>query len=75
MVKVISLSNEAYGKLKELKRNMSFSEVVIEIVKDRKKKSIMEFAGALSDNADEWDEIKKRIYKDREKFELREYKL
>jgi predicted CopG family antitoxin len=75
MVKVISLSNEAYEKLKELKKNMSFSEVVIEIVRDRKKKSIMEFAGALSNNANEWNEIKEGIYKDRKKFKLREYKF
>ncbi|MEK6873392.1 MAG: antitoxin VapB family protein [Nanoarchaeota archaeon] len=75
MVKVISLSNEAYEKLKSLKGNKSFSEVVVEIVDDRKtkKRSIMDFAGIWKDDS-EWDAISKKIYEDRKKFKLREIK-
>lgn len=75
MVKVISLSNEAYEKLKALKRGKSFSEVVVKLVGERKKKNIMDFAGIFSDNADYWDEAKKRIYNARKRFKLRAYKI
>ena len=71
MVKVISLSNEAYERLKVLKRKKSFSELVMELT-NNKKKDIMELAGAFKDSADEWEEIKKKIYEDRKKFKLRE---
>ena len=76
MVKVISLSDEAYGKLKAIKRDMSFSEVIIEIVNTRnEKKNIMKFAGIWKDRTDEWKEIEKKIYEDRRKFKLREVKI
>lgn len=75
MVKVISLSNEAYEKLKELKGEGSFSEVVLELTENKKKKNIMELAGVWINEADEWEEIKKKIYGDRKKFKLREVKL
>ena len=39
MVKVISLSNDAYEKLKALKKeNQSFSDVVVEVTANKKKK-------------------------------------
>lgn len=75
MVKVISLSDEAYKRLTALKRGRSFSEVVIELAGKRKKGDLMRFFGAFADHADEWEEIKKKIYEDRKKFKLREYKL
>ncbi len=77
MVKVISLSNEAYNKLKAIKNEKSFSEVVVELVESRKtdKKDIMKFAGIFAKNKDEWEERKKEIYKDREKFKLRNFKI
>ena len=75
MVKVISLSNDAYEKLKTLKGERSFSDLVIELAQDKKKKNIMDLAGAFKDSADEWDEIKKKIYEDRKKFKLREVKF
>lgn len=73
MVKVISLSNEAYERLKAIKRNRSFSEVVIEIVP--KKRNIMEFFGAFKDNANYWKKFEKKVYTDRKKAKLGEYKL
>ena len=77
MVKVISLSNEAYRRLKELKRDGSFSEIVIELVEEKrnKKKSIMDFFGIWAEDADEWERIKTKIYEDRKKAKLREIKL
>jgi len=76
MVKVISLSNEAYNKLKAIKNEKSFSEVVVELVECRKKKrDIMKFAGIFADNKDEWEEIKNRIYEDRKKAKMREVKF
>ena len=75
MVKVISLSNEAYEKLKALKGGRSFSEVVIELSENRKKKSLADFYGIWKDNTDEWEKIKNKIYDDRKKFKLREVRL
>ena len=76
MVKVISLSDKAYNKLKAIKGERSFSEVVIEITSDKKKKkeNILRLAGAFKDDARKWETIKKEIYEDRKKFKLREYK-
>jgi len=76
MVKVISLSNDAYARLKTLKgTDKSFSDVVIEIVDERKtkKKNLMDFFGIWKDDK-EWDNIGKKIYEDRKKFKLGEYK-
>ncbi len=72
MVKVISLSNDAYAKLKAIKRDRSFSELVIDLTEKRKKKNILDFAGAFADNKDEWEKIKKMIYEDRKRAKLRE---
>ena len=63
MVKVISLSDDAYNELKRLKGNGSFSEIVIEIVKERKKDALLEIAGTWS--KEDADKIKKEIYEDR----------
>ena len=79
MVKVISLSDEAYRRLRARKGNKSFSEIVIEYIdyadKNKKKKDLSRFFGAFKENADEWEKIKNKIYEDRKKFRLREVKL
>ncbi|MBS3065979.1 hypothetical protein J4229_02960 [Candidatus Pacearchaeota archaeon] len=75
MVKVISLSNEAYEKLRALKGSRSFSEIVIEFTDCGKKTDIMDFAGAFKENSSNWNEIKKKIYEGRKKFRLREVKF
>ena len=78
MVKVISLSEDAYAKLRALKGDKSFSEVVVELVDEKKgkgnAKDLLKFAGIWKDRADEWEKIKKQIYEDRKKFKLRDYK-
>lgn len=75
MVKVISLSEEAYARLVANKGDKSFSEVVVEFVPEKKKRNIMEFAGAFKDNAKEWEKIEKKIYEERKRFKLRTFKL
>lgn len=71
MVKVISLSDDAYNELKKLKGNGSFSEIVIEIVNEKKKDALLELAGTWSKK--DADKIKKEIYEDR-KIPYRRFK-
>lgn len=71
MVKVISLSDEAYAKLRSFKRNKSFSQVIIELA-GNEQRSILDFAGVFSGNKKEWGKIKGMIYRDRKKSKLRE---
>ena len=74
MVKVISLSNEAYERLKALKgRDNSFSDVVVEFV-PVKKKNIMDFAGIFEKNAGEWEKIESELINERKKARLKEHK-
>lgn len=71
MVKVISLSNEAYSRLKNIKNDKSFSEIIIEITNERgnSKDSINNFFGGLN-NLD-WKEKEKGINKFRKSFSKR----
>jgi predicted CopG family antitoxin len=73
MVKVISLSEDAYSRLSAIKGNRSFSEVVLEFTSA--KKNILDFAGAFADNSEEWGKIGKKLLEDREKAKLREVKF
>ncbi len=76
MVKVISLSNEAYEKLKALKGNeKSFSDVVIEIVANKPKGDMMKFFGIWKDDSVYWERFEKEIRKSRDSARLREVKL
>jgi predicted CopG family antitoxin len=72
MVKVISLSEEAYRLLKSIKGNKSFSEIVVEIVPE--KRDIMELAGAFKENKDYWEKFDKKVYSYRKKAKLRDFK-
>lgn len=75
MVKVISLSNEAYNKLRAIKGNRSFSELVINIMEKKNKKNLMDFYGIWADKKEEVEKMKKMIEDDRKKFKLREVKF
>ena len=77
MVKVISLSDEAYRKLKALKMTKSFSELVLELAKARvqKKKSLADFYGVWKDDSEYWENFKKEIRKSRNKARLRMVKF
>lgn len=73
MVKVISLSDEAYDKLKALKDEKSFSETVLELVEkntEKKAKAILEFAGIWKDDS-EADIIFAEILKRRHAYKRR----
>ncbi len=68
MAKTIMISNEVYGELKELKerKNKSFSEVIIELVEDKKAKkmkNLREVYGLLEGDTGydrEWKETLKK---------------
>ena len=71
MVKVVSLSNDAYNNLKEIKNDKeSFSEVIIRLTK--RKKDIMHFFGRAKEDK-EFIKGLKKSYKERDKNELRVY--
>jgi predicted CopG family antitoxin len=74
MTKVISLSNEAYQTLKDSKKpGESFSDVVLRVVKTKKKKSLLEFSGKWAGN--DIDEVFAQIKKDREQSTSRQVDL
>ena len=65
MTKVISISDEAYADLSALKsKNESFSEIILELSREVKKKKLLGLAGAWKD-APEMDEIFKKILEER----------
>jgi predicted CopG family antitoxin len=71
MTKVVSLSNEAYQTLKNLKKSgESFSDVVLRVAAEQKRKSLLEFAGKWEGN--DIDEVFSRINKEREQSASRD---
>lgn len=71
MVKVISLSEAAYEKLKKRKTGgKSFSDVVIELVDKKPRKSIMDLFGALKDDKESIRAFEES-YKARKNLKLR----
>ncbi|MBD3155178.1 MAG: hypothetical protein GF368_00800 [Candidatus Aenigmarchaeota archaeon] len=75
MTKVISLSDDAYKTLKSLKNGKeSFSEVVIRISANEKKKPIMSFAGKWKGKKS-WENIYKEILEVRKKSKFREVRF
>ncbi len=77
MVKVISLSEEAYTELKKLKNEDSFSEAILRIIKEKRKgtdyAAFARLAGAFKENKEEWDKIKTEIYEHRKKTRVRKW--
>lgn len=63
MTKIISISDDAYEELKKLKSGGSFTEVIINLTKEKKKDSIMKFAGVIDD--EEGDRMLRKIIKER----------
>jgi len=59
MTKVISLSDESYTELARLKKSLSFSEIIIKLIKEKRKDELMKFAGILSN--EEAEKMKKEI--------------
>ncbi len=76
MTKVISLSNEAYERIKSIKRSgESFSDIVIKLIPRPKKKSLLDFFGKWPGSEEEIENIKKIIEKGRKNFKIREVVL
>lgn len=69
MTKVISISDEAYEELKRMKNGMSFSEIIVNITKEKKRSNLLKFAGILSD--EKAKAIKKEIAEERRKISRR----
>ncbi len=64
--KTISLSEEAYNKLKKSKKkNESFSKTILRILGKQDNSDIMSLAGAFNENSNEWEKIEKILYKNR----------
>ena len=70
MTKVISISDDAYEELSKLKNGSSFTEIIIELTKEKKKKSIMDFAGILTDKE---AELMKKEIKEGRKWKFRRF--
>jgi predicted CopG family antitoxin len=74
MVKVISLSERAYGTLKKLKReDESFSDVVLRMAGKNNKKSLLEFAGKWE--GEDIDKVFSVVMKDRKRSASRKVEL
>ncbi|MFX0098435.1 MAG: antitoxin VapB family protein [Candidatus Hodarchaeota archaeon] len=73
--KTISLSEDAYNRLKSAKKDdESFSEFILRVFGPAEPENILSFAGALKDD-DEWDKIQENIYNSRESATPREIKF
>jgi len=71
MTKIISLSDEAYDRLKKLKGDTkSFTKIVIELTEPKRPKRLSDFAGMWKDRP-EMDDIFKRIIEERHKIDPR----
>ena len=63
MTKTISISDNAYNTLNRLKDKKSFSEIIIEIAKDKSNDKFFSSIGSWDKETAE--KIKKKIYKER----------
>ena len=71
MTKVISISEDAYEGLKDLKKNEeSFSEVIRKLVMKEKRKGLLDLSGSWKEN-NEMLRIMKSVIEDRRNFKLR----
>jgi predicted CopG family antitoxin len=71
MTKVISLSDEAYGRLKKIKQNKSFSEIILEITTE---KTNDKFASSIGTwNEDFAEDLKKKTYNERKKLKSKRF--
>jgi predicted CopG family antitoxin len=72
MTRVISISDDAYDSLAQLKKNKdSFSKVILRLTKNAKKVSLLEFAGKWKGDKKETDKILRDLVQERGKAKLR----
>ena len=72
MVKVISLSEDAYSKLKRAKNGRSFSETVLSLVEGKPEKKLIDYFGKWPGGAEEMAAIGELFASDRKKFKTRD---
>ena len=76
MTKVISLSDEAYKRLYDLKVGKeSFSDVVLKVTEKEVKKPLTDYAGCWKGSKDELDKIAKVLREEREETKFRDVNL
>jgi predicted CopG family antitoxin len=76
MTKVISLSDEAYKRLYDLKKGKeSFSDVVLKITEKEVKKPLSDYAGCWKGSKEELDRIAKVLREEREETRFRDVDL
>lgn len=64
--KTVSLSEEAYEKLRRVKKEgESFSQVILRLIDREANLHILDFAGAFEESSEEWETIEKEIYERR----------
>ncbi len=64
--KTVSLSEEAYEKLRSVKKKgESFSQVILRLIDQESNLHILNFAGAFEESSKEWETIENEIYKRR----------
>lgn len=76
MTKVISISDDAYDGLKEVKsENESFSRVILRIIEKEKRKTVLDFFGKWPGPKNELDHLKKDLDNSRKNFKLSNLKF
>ncbi len=70
MTRVISISDEAYDRLKKRKNGGSFSEAIIGLTGGERKESLYEYLKARGPDYELADAVEK-VYKKRGRFKLR----
>ena len=76
MIKVISLSDEAYATLRTLKRPKdSFSDVVIRLTESERKKFILSLAGSWAGDEKEAKKILEELMKNRKGMKFRKVRF
>ena len=64
--KTVSLSEEAYKKLRLVKKEgESFSQVILRLIERETSLNVLDFAGAFEETSDEWETIEKELYERR----------
>ena len=64
--KTVSLSEEAYEKLRRVKKKgESFSQVILRLIDRKSNLHILDFAGAFEEGSEEWETIENEIYERR----------
>ncbi len=75
MTRVISISDEAYDRLKSIKKeNMSFSKVIIGLTETERRKRFFEFVKNMEPD-EELARNVEEVYKQRGRFRLRRVTL